>query len=137
LPSFFSIRRLSSSLKLRLISFNSEEFLLSEDDVLLLDFSVFRFPDSFSGNLSPRGIISIPAGFFMFNVAASAEDTGVIDTEGLISDPILEDDLLTTDEDCDLDEEDDDDEVVEVLYEELVPPDPDEAGLALKALISR
>ena len=63
---------------------------LSDDDELLLDFSVFRllFPVSFSGNLSPRGIISIPAGFFMFNVAASAEDTGVIDTEGLISDPI-------------------------------------------------
>jgi hypothetical protein len=100
---------------------------------LLLDFSVFRllFPVSFSGNLSPRGIISIPAGFFIFNVAASADDTGVIDTEGLISDPILEDDLLTTDEDCDLDEEDVDDE------DEVVPPDPDEAGLALKALISR
>ena len=63
---------------------------LSDDDELLMDFSVFRllFPVSFSGNLSPRGIISIPAGFFMFNVAASAEDTGVIDTEGLISDPI-------------------------------------------------
>ena len=62
---------------------------LSDDDELLLDFSVFRLllPVSFSGNLSPRGIISIPAGFFMFNVAASAEDTGVIDTEGLISDP--------------------------------------------------
>jgi len=133
LPSFFSILRLSSSLKLRLISFNSDELLLSDDDELLLDFSVFRllFPVSFSGNLSPRGIISIPAGFFMFNVAASAEDTGVIDTEGLISDPILEDDLLTTDEDCDLDEEDVDDD------DEVVPPDPDEAGLALKALISR
>jgi len=132
LPSFFSILRLSSSLKLRLISFNSDELLLSDDDELLLDFSVFRllFPVSFSGNLSPRGIISIPAGFFMFNVAASAEDTGVIDTEGLISDPILEDDLLTTDEDCDLDEEDVDDD------DEVVPPDPD-AGLALKALISR
>lgn len=133
MPSFFSILRLSSSLKLRLISFNSDELLLSDDDELLLDFSVFRllFPVSFSGNLSPRGIISIPAGFFMFNVAASAEDTGVIDTEGLISDPILEDDLLTTDEDCDLDEEDVDDD------DEVVPPDPDEAGLALKALISR
>jgi len=133
LPSFFSILRLSSSLKLRLISFKSDELLLSDDDELLLDFSVFRllFPVSFSGNLSPRGIISIPAGFFMFNVAASAEDTGVIDTEGLISDPILEDDLLTTDEDCDLDEEDVDDD------DEVVPPDPDEAGLALKALISR
>lgn len=133
MPSFFSILRLSSSLKLRLISFNRDELLLSDDDELLLDFSVFRllFPVSFSGNLSPRGIISIPAGFFMFNVAASAEDTGVIDTEGLISDPILEDDLLTTDEDCDLDEEDVDDD------DEVVPPDPDEAGLALKALISR
>ena len=42
--------------------------------------------------------------------------------------PILEDDLLTTDEDCDLDEEDVDDD------DEVVPPDPDEAGLALKAL---
>lgn len=133
MPSFFSILRLSSSLKLRLISFKSDELLLSDDDELLLDFSVFRllFPVSFSGNLSPRGIISIPAGFFIFNVAASADDTGVIDTEGLISDPILEDDLLTTDEDCDLDEEDVDDE------DEVVPPDPDEAGLALKALISR
>jgi len=114
LPSFFSIRRLSSSLKLRLISFNNEEELLLSEDDELLDFSDFRFPEfSFSGNLSPRGMISIPAGFFIFNVAASAEDTGVIETEGLISDPIFEDDLLTTD--CDLDEEvDDDEDVVEV-----------------------
>ena len=36
--------------------------------------------------------------------------------------------MLTTDEDCDLDEEDVDDD------DEVVPPDPDEAGLALKAL---
>ena len=87
-------------------------------------------------------MISIPAGFFIFNVAASAEETGVIDTEGLISDPILEADLLTTEDepDCDFDEADDDGddvvvEFVEVPYDELpVPPDPDpEEGLAFKA----
>ena len=98
---------------------------------------------SFSGNLSPRGMISIPAGFFIFNVAASAEETGVIDTEGLISDPILEAVLLTTDDDpdCDFDEVDDDGDDVVVafpveVYEELlpVPPDPaPEEGLDFKA----
>lgn len=117
------------------------------DDPELLDPGFFD-ELSFSGNLSPRGMISIPAGFFIFNVAASAEETGVIDTEGLISDPILEAVLLTTeddDPDCDLDEVDDDGddvvvvEFVEVPYEELpVPPDPaPEEGLDFKALISR
>ena len=101
------------------------------DDPELLDPGFFD-ELSFSGNLSPRGMISIPAGFFIFNVAASAEETGVIDTEGLISDPILEAVLLTTedDPDCDFDEADDDvgDEVVEV------PPDPaPEEGLDFKA----
>jgi hypothetical protein len=86
-----------------LISLRSELLLLS-DDPELLDPGFFD-ELSFSGNLSPRGMISIPAGFFIFNVAASAEETGVIDTEGLISDPILEAVLLTTeddDPDCDL-----------------------------------
>lgn len=59
-------------------------------------------------------MISIPAGFFMFNVAASAEDTGVIDTDGFISDPILAEFLTMLDDPCDLDDVDDDvDEVVE------------------------
>ena len=106
--------------------------MLSEDPPELLDDPDFFDELSFSGNLSPRGMISIPAGFFIFNVAASAEETGVIDTEGLISDPILEAVLLTTedDPDCDFDEADDDvgDEVVEV------PPDPaPEEGLDFKA----
>ena len=105
--------------------------MLSDDPELLPDPDFFD-ELSFSGNLSPRGMISIPAGFFIFNVAASAEETGVIDTEGLISDPILEAVLLTTedDPDCDFDEADDDvgDEVVEV------PPDPaPEEGLDFKA----
>lgn len=105
--------------------------MLSDDPDPLLDPDFFD-ELSFSGNLSPRGMISIPAGFFIFNVAASAEETGVIDTEGLISDPILEAVLLTTedDPDCDFDEADDDvgDEVVEV------PPDPaPEEGLDFKA----
>jgi len=118
-----------------LISLRSELLLLSDDPELLPDPDFFD-ELSFSGNLSPRGMISIPAGFFIFNVAASAEETGVIDTEGLISDPILEAVLLTTedDPDCDFDEADDDvgDEVVEV------PPDPaPEEGLDFKALISR
>jgi len=120
--------------------------LLSDADDWLLDPDFFEpAPElSFSGNLSPRGMISIPAGFFMFNVAASAEETGVIDTEGLISDPILEVLLTTDDPDCDLDEADDDGDDVDVVefvevYEELpVPPDPaPEEGLAFKALISR
>ena len=106
--------------------------MLSEDPPELLDDPDFFDELSFSGNLSPRGMISIPAGFFIFNVAASAEETGVIETEGLISDPILEAVLLTTedDPDCDFDEADDDvgDEVVEV------PPDPaPEEGLDFKA----
>ena len=109
--------------------------MLSDDPELLPDPDFFD-ELSFSGNLSPRGMISIPAGFFIFNVAASAEETGVIDTEGLISDPILEAVLLTTEDepDCDFDEadEDDGDEVVVEFVE--VPPDPDpEEGLDFKA----
>ena len=106
--------------------------MLSDDPDPLLDPDFFD-ELSFSGNLSPRGMISIPAGFFIFNVAASAEETGVIDTEGLISDPILEAVLLTTedDPDCDFDEADDGDEVVEFVE---VPPDPaPEEGLDFKA----
>jgi len=120
--------------------------LLSDEELLLEDPDedcFLELPDelSFSGNLSPRGIISMPAGFFIFNVAASADDTGVIDTEGLISDPIFEF-LLTFDEDCDLDDDDPDDpddefvEVNDVDDEEPDPPDPEE-GLVFKALISR
>ena len=109
--------------------------MLSDDPELLPDPDFFD-ELSFSGNLSPRGMISIPAGFFIFNVAASAEETGVIDTEGLISDPILEAVLLTTEDepDCDFDEadEDDGDEVVVEFVE--VPPDPaPEDGLDFKA----
>ena len=109
--------------------------MLSDDPPELLDDPDFFDELSFSGNLSPRGMISIPAGFFIFKVAASAEETGVIDTEGLISDPILEAVLLTTEDepDCDFDEADEDvgDEVVEFVE---VPPDPaPEDGLDFKA----
>ena len=112
--------------------------MLSDDPPELpLDPPDFLDELSFSGNLSPRGMISIPAGFFIFNVAASAEETGVIDTEGLISDPILEAVLLTTEDepDCDFDEADEDPDGDEVVVEFVeVPPDPDpEEGLDFKA----
>ena len=79
-PSFFSIRRLSSSLRLLLMSFNNDELLDELFEELLDD------PDEdSSGNLSPRGMISMPAGFLRLSVAASADEIGVIDTIGLMS----------------------------------------------------
>ena len=100
LLSFFSIRRLSSSLKLLLISFSRLELdeLFDLEDELLPETEPELFvllpelPDS-SGSLSPSGIISILAGFFRFKVAASADEIGVILTEGLKSEylELLED----------------------------------------------
>ena len=55
----------------------------------------------FSKNYIPNGIISIPAALLLFlvieaidDVEVSAEDTGVMDTDGLISEPILFDDVV-------------------------------------------
>ena len=62
------------------MSFNNDELLDELFEELLDD------PDEdSSGNLSPRGMISIPAGFLRLSVAASADEIGVIDTIGLMS----------------------------------------------------
>ena len=83
-----------------MISFNRLELdeLFDLEDELLPETEPELFvllpelPDS-SGSLSPSGIISILAGFFRFKVAASADEIGVILTEGLKSEylELLED----------------------------------------------
>lgn len=67
-----SNRRLSSSLRLRLIS-------------LYFDLSLGILS---LGNLSPKGMISMPTGFLTPSMT-SADDTGVIETEGLMGSPIF------------------------------------------------
>lgn len=105
-----SRRRLSSSLKLLLMSLN----------LALLD----RI-SSEEGSLSPSGMISKPAGFFklkMLDEAASIdEDTGVIETEGLMSAVV---DLTFSP----LREDDDEEEDPVLAFDK---------GFSFKALISR